>query len=365
MSALGEPGGVRVSVILAVHDAGPAVRSTLDSLERTLSEEDELVVIDDGSTDGTSDRLRAWLEEHPGLGRRTHLVVLPENCGVAHARNTGLQRAAGRWVWFVDWDDSWSTHILDRLHDAAVGSGATVAICGAMHVDERGVPLRRLDYRAFRPRTLERPAIGLAVLEGHIQGYLWNKLFARPVLGEAPFPLERSQSDFMGIAELLARQERAQVVPDVLYDHVRRPGSITNSTYASTAPFARSVKVADRIAVDLLSHPLAAPSPARVKRSLLIFRYRAYHLTVANTAVRLSTEPSYRRRMLAEATRGMRWAEVARLLQPAPLLAFRCGVLLTTSEHYPAVYDSYVGMRRRLRRWRRPRHPVARGSTSW
>lgn len=355
---------VRVSVVLAVHDPGPEVRTTLESLGRTLGPSDELVVVDDGSTDGTPDRVRSWLEDHPDLHRRTRLIALPENRGVARARNAGLQAATGAWIWFVDWDDAWSVHILDLLHEAAVEADATVAMCGAEHVDEHGVPLRRLDHRALRPRTLRGPAIGLAVLEGRLEGYLWNKLFARPVLGPDPFPPERSQSDFVGVAELLARQPRIRVLPDVLYDHVRRPGSISNTVRTSTDPFLRSLEVAERVAERLLRTD-PRPTRRRVDRGLRVFRYRRYHLAVAHTALRLSRDSTFRRTMLGEATRGMRWDEVVRLVPDAPLLAGRCAVLLATGRRYPAVYDRYVDARRRLLRRRRPRHRVEEGARSW
>ena len=356
---------VRVSVVLPVHDVGPPLAHTLDRLLATLRADDELLLVDDGSTDDTAEVARRWLDDHPEVTGRWRLLELPDNVGVAAARNTALPRLQGEAVWFVDWDDTWDEQILDRLHAAWSSSGRTLAVCAAEQVDEQGLRLRRLGPRVRRRVTLEGSRIGLAVLEGDLQGYLWNKLYAREALGEAPFPLVRSQSDFAGTAELIAGQTRVAMIPDLLYAHVRRDGSITNTTYPSMDSFARSLEVAERIADRLRRDTDGQVSQGRVTRALRAFRYREYHLTVANTALRLSHDDRYRHQMLGTALRGMRWREIALLAGHAPLLAVRVALLLVTGHRYPVVYDAYVRLRERTQRWRRPRHRVDEGELAW
>lgn len=357
------PGRPRVSVVLAVHDPGEGVRAALDHLRRTLGVTDELLVVDDGSADGTPDVVRAWLHEHPDLAARTTLLALPDNRGVAAARNHALRRATGRTVWFVDWDDRWSPRILDRLHEALTAADATVAVCGAEHVDGRGARLRRLGPRGRRRRVLEGPQIGMAVLRGRLQGYLWNKLFVREVLGDDPFPRQASQSDFSGVAEVLAAQARVVLLPDVLYAHVRRAGSLTNSRYPTPQPFGCSLRLAERLAGRLVAR---GEVPEReVAAALLGFRYREFHLTVANNALRLSDEDGYRRTMLDAAGAGTRWRDVAALARRSPVLAARSAVLLGTGRRYGTVYDAYARLRRGVRRGRRPQRLVDPDGQPW
>lgn len=360
----GPPADVRVSAILTVHEPGEQIEGTLDRLADTLGPGDELIVVDDGSQDGTSERLTAW-QGHPGRIPGLTFLPLPGNVGVAAARNLALSRARGQLVWFVDWDDTWRTDILDRLHAAWSDSGATVAICGAELVDARGVFLRRLGPRLHRHQSLEGRDIGLAVLEGRIQGYLWNKLFSTAALGVNPFPPMRSQSDFVGTAELISRQPRVTLIPERLYAHVRREGSLTNTAYPSTGSFAASLEVAGRVAQALLADETDPRRRRQVRRALLAFRYRELHLTVANNALRLSRAAPYRRRMLGAALRGMTWRDVVALVPHHPVLASRAGVLLATRQRYPLVYDAYGSARRRLHRWRRPRHRTDHGRLTW
>jgi len=87
-----------VSVVIPTFNRGPRIQATLDSVIAQTLAPLEIVVVDDGSTDGTSD----WIEEHFGDAVR---VVRQKNGGVARARNRGWREAKGEWIAFLDHDD--------------------------------------------------------------------------------------------------------------------------------------------------------------------------------------------------------------------------------------------------------------------
>ncbi len=79
----------------------------------------EVIVCDDGSTDGTEEELRAWASREPSL----QYLRLAENSGApARVRNLGLRAARGEWVGFLDDDDQWIPSKL-RVQGEAIGSG--------------------------------------------------------------------------------------------------------------------------------------------------------------------------------------------------------------------------------------------------
>lgn len=97
-----------VSVVVPTYDHGEQVGGAVDSVLAQTVSDLELVVVDDGSTDGTADRLGEYTDE------RIEVVRHPENRGVSAARNTGLEAATGEYVAFLDADDRWAPAKLER-----------------------------------------------------------------------------------------------------------------------------------------------------------------------------------------------------------------------------------------------------------
>lgn len=94
-----------VSIVLPTYNRGDVIARAVDSVRRQTLEDWELVVVDDGSTDGTAEKLL-------GLDPRIRVVAQP-NQGVYAARNTGLREARGRLIGFLDSDDEWFPHFLE------------------------------------------------------------------------------------------------------------------------------------------------------------------------------------------------------------------------------------------------------------
>lgn len=331
---------VRVSAILPVRDPGPGLTASINAIRATLSADDELVVVDDGSTDMTPVLLR----DTDWRGLRTTVLTSARHRGVASARNLGLSRARGEVVWFVDWDDTWELEIVERLYAARVASGAPVVGCGADLRDSHG---RRLELLGTvrRPTLLTGGQIGVAILDGRIRGYLWNKLFDRSVLGDTPFPEQRTRSDFAGSAEVMARLSTAYLLPDVLFHHVQRPGSLTTGQHPALSTLRESRRIGERVAELARTHPEGPVDAATVEDALREFRYREWHLAVAGTAMRAPLDTQTRQEWLRLALDGARLRDAAHLVRRDPELAARVAVLAAFGRHYPTAYQSVVTLR--------------------
>jgi glycosyltransferase involved in cell wall biosynthesis len=96
------------------------IEQCIASIARQTFRDHELLLVDDGSPDGTPDVLRQALARDPLLAARGRVLVLAENGGVCAARNAGIDAALGQYVAFLDYDDMWQPEYLARIHDAAV-----------------------------------------------------------------------------------------------------------------------------------------------------------------------------------------------------------------------------------------------------
>lgn len=91
----------------------------------------EVVVVDDGSADGTSDRLAALGDP------RLRVVRNDRSVGVGRARNAGIDAAQGAWIAFLDDDDIWSPRKLRTQIDAGSSQGASFVYGASVALDER------------------------------------------------------------------------------------------------------------------------------------------------------------------------------------------------------------------------------------
>jgi len=97
----------RVSVVLPTYNRADFLDETLDSILSQLASPDEVIVVDDGSTDKTE----AVLGKFSKYIRSVHI----KNSGAPVARNVGAYLATGEWLWFCDSDDLWSSSYLARV----------------------------------------------------------------------------------------------------------------------------------------------------------------------------------------------------------------------------------------------------------
>jgi len=138
---------ISVSVIIPTYNRARCVGEAIDSVLVQEPPADEVIVVDDGSTDATSAVLAAY-------GDRI-TVIRQDNAGAAAARNTGLAHACGDWIAFLDSDDLWLPGRMARLHrDLGAGENEDIVL----HVADLRMTGEGYDERLFNLRGWEIPA---------------------------------------------------------------------------------------------------------------------------------------------------------------------------------------------------------------
>lgn len=99
-----------VSVIIPSYNSEKYIAKTLDAVCAQTYADFEVLVMNDCSHDRTAE----IVESYATKDSRIHLVNLPGNKGVSHARNTGVRMASGEWIAFLDSDDLWAPDKLEK-----------------------------------------------------------------------------------------------------------------------------------------------------------------------------------------------------------------------------------------------------------
>lgn len=140
----------KVSVVIPTYNRGPQIEKTLDSVLSQTRLPDEILIVDDGSTDGTA----AWIENHY-LSEPRVRVLRQTNGGVARARNRGVEIAQGEFIAFLDHDDLWLPHHLEaQLEAFASRPNASVVFARWRNVDEDGQELPLSPLFTSNPKRL-------------------------------------------------------------------------------------------------------------------------------------------------------------------------------------------------------------------
>jgi glycosyltransferase involved in cell wall biosynthesis len=125
------PSAPEVSVVIPTRSRWPLLSLSLSGALRQEDVDHEVIVVDDGSTDETPERL-AGLKES-----RLRVVRHDRSRGVSAARNRGIAEARGEWVAFLDDDDLWSPRKLRTQLDAARSHDASFVYAAGVVLDER------------------------------------------------------------------------------------------------------------------------------------------------------------------------------------------------------------------------------------
>lgn len=124
---------ILISVLIPVYNKKKSLRRTVDSVLNQTYTDFELLVIDDGSTDGSMEVLRDIQDNRLRCFRK-------ENTGVSDTRNFGMRKAQGKVVAFLDGDDLWTPLYLERLHDMIVRSPD----CGLYMQNSMDIPVSQV-----------------------------------------------------------------------------------------------------------------------------------------------------------------------------------------------------------------------------
>ena len=215
-----KPRAPKISVIVPVYKAEKYLRKCVDSILGQTFRDFELLLVDDGSPDGSG----AICDEYARKDSRVR-VFHKENGGVSSARQYGLDQARGEYTIHADPDDWVEPGMLEALYGKAKAEGAEMVICDFYVNDRRGQR-----YVAQRPTALDHESV-LRDLFQRLHGSLWNKLVRRAcysTFGVKFPPIHLCEDLYVNVSLLLAPLRVAYVAQAFYhYEQDQNPNTLS------------------------------------------------------------------------------------------------------------------------------------------
>lgn len=179
-----------ISVIIAVYNTEKYLCQCLDSVVNQTYTNLEIILVDDGSTDGSSEICKQYAQQDQRVQ-----YIRQNNSGVSAARNNGLHVATGEYVYFADSDDFFELNMLEILYRLAHEHHAQIAACHwKSEFDDSTAQLgeKQWDYpKSVELFSAEEAMISLLQFKSYL-GFGWNKLFEMRLLRENHIEFDES-----------------------------------------------------------------------------------------------------------------------------------------------------------------------------
>lgn len=216
-----------ISIIVPVYQAAATLPRCIESVLKQDMDDFELILVDDGSTDGSADICDSYQEQDDRIR-----VAHKENTGVSDSRNLGLRMAQGTYIQFLDSDDWLAPEACRLLFDAAENNNCDLVIADFYRVIDDKIARKGaikkegvLACDVFSAYLMERPS-------DFYYGVLWNKLFRRDLIERYRICLDEEISwceDIIFNLEYFIHMERVYVLRVPIYYYVKTSKSLSNS----------------------------------------------------------------------------------------------------------------------------------------
>lgn len=233
-----------ISVIIPIYNIMDCLPKCVDSVCRQTYSAMEILLVDDGSTDGTG----ALCDELAKKDARIR-VFHKENGGSSSARNLGIREARGEYLGFVDSDDFIEPDMYERLLSAIQKSGCGIAQIGRDEVDAEGSRLPDICVPPKEEEFIKSEDFLRELLLHKGDCSFCTKLLKRELFTEEGFPEGMLNEDFYLLTRMLTRTEGIYSLPGYGYHVYYRIGSNTRKKDPDVFPrvYGDCVDNADRV----------------------------------------------------------------------------------------------------------------------
>lgn len=213
---------VQVSVVVPIYNVEKYLKKCLDSLSNQTLKDIQVILVNDGSTDGSGKIAKTYAEKYPDK----MLYVEKKNGGLSDARNYGMKYATGEYIAFLDSDDYIENTAYEKMYNKAIEEKSDYVECDFVW-----------EYPNKVKEDLKYPYKNKNEMLAFVRVVAWNKLIKRSILVEnkIEFPKGLRYEDVEFTYKLLPHINKFSYVNEKFVHYIQRENSIANVQNEKTA----------------------------------------------------------------------------------------------------------------------------------
>lgn len=226
----------KLSIIIPVYNGAKYINRCIDSILNQNIYIDEIIIINDNSSDGTKEVLEKC------YARKENIIIinLESNQGVSYCRNLGIKIAKGEYIGFIDADDYIEVDMYEKLYNKAKLNNLDISICKFIEVD--GNSRIRSKYQS-NYEILERDISIKYYLKNKISPSVWDKIFNYKLLENIKFNDElKIGEDILFCLEAIYNSKRIGFVDEYLYNYIQNENSAVHSLSSKLLQYKEVIK---------------------------------------------------------------------------------------------------------------------------
>lgn len=216
---------MKLSVVVPVYNVEATVMRCLDSLLCQNVPDMEIIMVDDGSTDGSAALCKSFAAAHDNAR-----LLRQENRGLGAARNSGIAEAQGEWLYFIDSDDELAPDTLSLVLNEAERRHADIAEFPILRVREGSVETdkQQLPEAIGMPNDYKPLDYWLSSMAWR-HTYAWNKLYRRELFATVRWAEGVRYEDAFTLPLLLNVARRVSIVSQGLYYYYKNEQGLAHT----------------------------------------------------------------------------------------------------------------------------------------
>ena len=212
-----------ISIVIPIYNVEKYIKGCIESVINQTYKELEIILVDDGGTDRCPEICDEFAEKDNRIK-----VIHQENKGLSGARNTGIDSSKGKYIIFIDSDDTVESTLVEDLYNCLKKHNTDIAICGRNYVYEDKTIICKVEKHIECVFEFEKAIIEMNRFELFDMS-AWAKIYKKELFEDLKFPEGKLSEDYFVMYKLFEKAKNVSYISKPLYNYMQRLNSISRN----------------------------------------------------------------------------------------------------------------------------------------